>query len=217
MGPQRINVTRWCSNYLVFIILNSILYSLLLQMKKRILLVVFTTLILSATHAQSVISDYDTRTDFKKFKTYAWLAPGDSVLNRYRADKPFGGYVMLYADQELVSRGLKPDTLGPDAIIVFYTSVEEITTYSQSATLSVGVGVAGPGYYVAGSTPVAGGKITASTVEDGSLKFAMYDTETKKQVWTGMVSKQFKLSDDVIQLIHDYTAKIFKKYPVKKK
>lgn len=108
------------------------------------------------------------------------------------------------------------DTVGPDAIFVFYTSVEEITQYSQSATLSIGVGVAGPGYYVAGSAPVAGGKITESTVEDGNLKFVMYDTGTKKIVWTGMANKQFKLTDDVEKIIMDYTAKIFKKYPVKK-
>jgi hypothetical protein len=186
-------------------------------MKRLIPLFVSILISSSSIYAQSVECDYNTQTDFTKFKTYAWLAPGDSVLNRYRADKPFGGYVMLYANQELSSRGLTMDTLQPDAIFMFYTSVEEITRYSQSPTLSVGVGVAGPGYYVSGYAPVAGGTITSTTVEDGSLKFSMYDTETKKLVWTGMVSKQFKMSDDVVELISKYTEKIFKKYPVKKK
>ena len=95
-------------------------------------------------HAQSVVSDQNTSTDFKKFKTYAWLAPGDSVLNRYRSDKLYSGYIVHSANKELASRGLKVDTLKPDAIFLFYTTVEEITTYSQSATLSMGVGVAGP-------------------------------------------------------------------------
>ena len=170
----------------------------------------------SSLHAQSVTSDYDTKTDFKKFKTYAWLAPGDSVLNRYRRDKLFSGSITYAANAELASRGLKMDTLKPDAIFLFFTSVHEITTYSQTPTLSLGVGVAGPGYYVAGSAPVAGGKIIESTETDGVLKFAMYDTQTQKQVWTGMVDKTFKPSDDVNQLVMDYTAKIFKKYPAKK-
>jgi hypothetical protein len=104
-------------------------------LRKRIILFIsIISIQVSSTQAQSVSSDYDTKTDFKKFKTYAWLAPGDSVLNRYRADKPFGGYVMFYADQELKARGLKGDTLQPDAIFVFYTSVEEITKYLQSGT-----------------------------------------------------------------------------------
>jgi hypothetical protein len=186
-------------------------------LKKLHILRVGICLALSVSlRAQSIKSDHDTKTDFKKFKTYAWLAPGDSVLNRYRKDKLYGGSITYAANQELISRGLKMDTLHPDAVFLFFTSVEEITTYSQTPTLSLGVGVAGPGYYVAGSAPVAGGKIIATAEEDGILKFAMYDTQTRKQVWTGMANKTFKLTDDVQQLVMDYTAKIFKKYPVKK-
>jgi hypothetical protein len=186
------------------------------MIKRTLLLLAAVGTIVSTLHAQSVKSDQNTKTDFKKFKTYAWLAPGDSVLNRYRSDKLFGGYIMHAANQELASRGLKMDTLKPDAILVFYTSVDEVTVYSQSATLSVGVGVAGPGYYVSGYAPVAGGKITESTEEDGMLKYAMFDTETREMVWTGMVEKRFKATDDVEKIIADYTVRIFKKYPVRK-
>jgi hypothetical protein len=181
-----------------------------------IFFITISTLVSFVVHAQSIKSDYNTQVDFKKFKTFAWLAPGDSVLNRYRHDKLYCGAITLAANQELASRGLKLSTENPDAIFMFYTGIEEITKYSQSPTLSIGVGVAGPGYYVAGSAPVAGGKITATTVEDGTLKFVMYDTETKKMVWSGMANKEFKLTDDVEKLVMDYTVKIFKKYPVKK-
>lgn len=186
---------------------------------KRFLVSFFTIiLVVSSTllNAQSVTSDFNTQTDFKKFKTYAWLAPGDSVLNTYRSDKLYCGAITYAANQELASRGMKIDSLKPDAVFIFYTSVEEITTYSQSPTLSVGVGVAGPGYYVEGYAPVAGGKITAHTSEDGVLKFVMYDTETRKLVWSGMANKNFKMTDDIQKIVMDYTAKIFKKYPVKK-
>jgi len=186
------------------------------MIKRTLLLIAAVCTLISTLQAQSVISDQNTKTDFKKFKTYAWLAPGDSVLNRYRSDKLYGGYIMHAANQELTSRGLKMDTLKPDLIAVFYTSVEEITVYSQSATLSVGVGVAGPGYYVSGYAPVAGGKITESTEEDGMLKYVIFDTQTREMIWTGMVEKRFKLTDDVEKIIADYTVKIFKKYPVKK-
>lgn len=181
-----------------------------------ILLACMNLLLAPMAQAQSVKVDYDTQLDFKKFKTYAWLAPGDSVLNRHRRDKLYGGYIMYAANNELNARGMKMDTLNPDAVFMFYTSVEEITKYSQSATLSIGVGVAGPGYYVGGSAPVAGGKITATTLEDGTLKFAMYDTETKKLAWSGMANKQFKMTEDVEKIVLDYTGRIFKKYPVKK-
>jgi hypothetical protein len=173
--------------------------------------------------AQSVKSDFNTNTDFTKYKSYAWLAPGDSVLNRPDPAKLFGGYIEKAANEELQSRGLKLVKEKPDLVVMFFTSVEEITTYSQSATLSVGVGVGvgypgyyGGGYYVGGSVPVAGGKITATTKEDGSLAYSIYDTNTGKLIWTGKAEKKFKPSDDIAKIIHDYTVKIFKKYPVKK-
>ena len=179
----------------------------------------FTTVIM----AQSVTYDYNANTDFKKFKTYAWLAPGDSVLNRPDPQKLFGGYVEKAANEELKSRGLNLVKENPDAVLLFFTSSEEFIQYSESATLSVGVGVGvgypgyyGGGYYVGGSVPVAGGKVTATVKEDGSLGYSMYDTSTGKLVWTGKVEKKFKLSDDIAKMIEDYTIKIFKKYPVKK-
>lgn len=169
----------------------------------------------SEVSAQKVNVDYDSKTDFAKFKTYAWLAPGDSVLNRYRSEKLYAGYITYAANQELKSRGLKSDTLKPDAIFVFNTGVNEVTKYSQSPTLSVGVGVGGPGYYVGGSVPVAGGNITATTVEDGTLSYDMYDTQTGKLVWTASTRKTFKMSDDIQQILGIATKNIFKKLPIK--
>jgi len=168
------------------------------------------------TRAQKIAVDYDSQTDFTKFKTYAWLAPGDSVLNRYRSEKLYAGTITYAANTELKSRGLKMDTIRPDAIFVFNTQVHEITKYSQSPTLSVGVGVAGPGYYAGGSVPVAGGEITASTEEDGILAYDMYDTSNGKLVWTASTEKTFKMSDDLKKLLVDATTNIFKKLPIKK-
>lgn len=185
-------------------------------MRKKILLLIFSLLSIVSLLAQKVTTDYDTSVDFKKFKTYAWLAPGDSVLNRPRADKPFGGYIMYYANQELKSRGMKMDTLQPDAIFMFFTSVEEFTQYSQSPTLSIGVGVGGPGYYAYGAAPVAGGKITATTSEDGILKYVMHNAGTGKVIWTATIEKEFNTSTDIIEMLSEVIPRIFKKYPVKK-
>ena len=167
--------------------------------------------------AQEIDSDYDRSTDFKKFKTYAWLAPGDSVFNRYRSEKLYGGYITYAANLELTNRGLKIDTLRPDAVFVFDTMVKDFTKYSQGATLSVGMAVAGPGYYVAGSAPVAGGKITETTVTGGSYVLAMYDGENGKLVWQCRAKKTFDMADDIQKMIGDLTKRMFKKLPIKNK
>lgn len=174
-------------------------------------------------NAQKVMFDYNTNTDFTKYKTYAWLAHNDSVLNRPAPEKLFGGYIEKDANQELKNRGMKLVSENPDAIFIFYTSVDEIVRYSQSPTLSVGVGVGvgfpgyfGPAYYAGGSAPVAGGKITETIEEDGTIGYSMYDARTGKLLWNGSISKTFKLSDDIAKIIEDYTIRIFTKYPVKK-
>ena len=166
---------------------------------------------------QKVSADYDSKADWSHFKTYAWLAPGDSVLNRYRVDKLYGGTITYDANLELKNKGMKIDTLNPDAIFVFDTMVNNFTEYKQGATLSVGVAVAGPGYYVAGSAPVAGGKITEYTVTGGVLVFAMYDTRTHKLVWSGRAEKKFSMAEDIPKMITYYTKLIFKKLPIKHK
>lgn len=198
-------------------------YQLAIKRTLSLLLVIGGVMIFIPAKAQKVKSDFNVNTDFNKFKTYAWLAPGDSVLNRADPHKLFGGYIEKDANQELQSRGMKLVKDQPDAIFIFYTSVEEITKYSQSPTLSVGVAVGvgypgyyGPAYYAGGSVPVAGGKVTTSIEEDGMLGYSMYDTSTGKLVWSGSVEKTFKMSDDLAKIIADYTIKIFKKYPVKK-
>jgi hypothetical protein len=48
------------------------------------------------------------------------------------------------------------------------------------------------------------------------LKYVMYDTKTTNLVWSGMLEKTFKLSDDVEKIVLDATVKIFKKFPMKK-
>ena len=183
----------------------------------RVIFSILFPLISIAGNAQEVTMDYDSRVDFQMFKTYAWIAPGDSVLNRYRSDKVFSGSITYAANKELMIRGMKIDSVRPDAVFVFDTMVKDFTVYTQGATLSVGVAVAGPGYYVGGSAPVAGGKITESTEQGGTLLYAMYEASNRKLVCTGRVQTKFKMSDDIQKLISNYTVKIFKKFPVKKK
>jgi len=174
-------------------------------------------LVFSVPGQAQVFSDYDGHVDFNKYKTYAWIAPGDSILNRQRPDKLFGGFIMNTANQELKSKGMAVDTVQPSAIFIFHTKVQEKTKYTQSATLSVGVGVAGPGYYAGGMAPVAGGEIRESYYQNGSLAFEMFDTKTGHLIWTGGDKKDFTNSEDIQKMITTSVKKIFKKLPIKAK
>jgi hypothetical protein len=178
------------------------------------LLLIATSTILRA----QVFSDRDKSVDLNNYRTYAWIAPGDSVLNRHRPDKVFGGFIMHIVNQELKAKGMAIDTIRPSALFVFHTEVVDRTHYSQSPTLSVGVGVAGPGYYVGGMAPVAGGKITESPYQKGAITFEMFDTKTGHLIWTGSDKRDFAAhKDDIQKLITSSVKKILKKLPIKPK
>ncbi len=184
---------------------------------KHILSIAFLCVLLGSPARAQTFADYDTKLDFSKYQTYAWIAPGDSVLNRVRRDKLYGGFIMHAANEEIQKLGMAVDTLRPDALFVFETVLKEEVQYSQSPTLSLGIGVGGPGYYVGGSAPVAGGKITESRYHKGSLVYSMYDTRTGNLLLRAVTSKKLDERTDVQTVITESTKKIFKKYPKRKK
>jgi len=186
---------------------------------KRIVLLSVPLLIILTYCSESLqtFSDRDTSIDLQKYKTYAWIAPGDTVLNARRKDKLFGGYIVRVSDEELKKKGLTVDTSHPDAVFMFETQVEDRVEYSQTPSVSVGVGYGGPGYYVGGSVPVAGGDIKTTQVQDGMLSFTMYDTKTGNVLWTGGTRETLTNSVDVEDVIKKAVKQIFFKLPIRHK
>lgn len=159
-------------------------------------------------------SDKDNKIDLQQYKTYAWIAPGDTVLNAKRKDKLFGGYIVRVSDEELNKKGMTVNTTHPDAVFMFETQIQERVEYSQAPTMSVGVGYGGPGYYVGGSVPVAGGEIKSTQVQDGMLTFKMYDTKSGNLIWTGGTRETITNSVDVEDVISKAVKQIFYRLPI---
>lgn len=162
-------------------------------------------------------SDRDTHYDLKNYKTYAWIAPGDSVPNRERPDKFFDHLITRSADAELAKKGMKLDVSNPDALFMYDTQVSEKVKYTQSPTVSVGIGFGGPGYYVGGMAPVAGGHVTASSYEEGTLVFNMFDTKTGNKIWHGGATKVIDSTTDMERTIQTAVRYIYMRLPLKVK
>ena len=118
-------------------------------MKKILLsiLVVATILLTSYIVKLKIVSLYDKHTDFTKYKTFAWIAPYDTVIDMHRKDKPYGNYIIKVCDAELKRKGMVLDTVNPDLVFMFDTRLNETIEYKQSPTTSVGVAVYAPSYY----------------------------------------------------------------------
>jgi hypothetical protein len=109
------------------------------------------------------------------------------------------------------------DVSQPDAVFMFVSGIDEKVQYTQAPTMSVGVGYGGPGYYVGGYAPVAGGQIRSSIYEEGLLVMHMYDTKTGKLLWTGGAKKTLNANEDVEPVIKSAIKFIFVKLPIKHK
>jgi hypothetical protein len=118
-------------------------------MKKTLLatLVLVTILLTSYSMKLKIFSNFDKTTDFSKYKTFAWIAPYDTVIDMHRKDKPYGNYIIKVCDAELLRKGMSLDTVNPDVVFMFDTHLNETVEYKQSPTTSVGVSVYAPAYY----------------------------------------------------------------------
>ncbi len=153
--------------------------------------------------------------DLKKYKTYAWAKPDDSEHASKQDDKLFAGTIVKSANDELAKKGFLIDEENPDALFAFDTRVEDKVVYSQSPTVSVGVGYGGPGYYVGGYAPVAGGQMTQSSYQEGMLYIYMYDRKTEQLLWRGMAHEKVTYKTNVSADIQKAIRDMFMRLPVK--
>jgi len=154
----------------------------------------------------------------KDYKTYAWLAPTDTTKINKANNADLAKLIKDASDAELQKKGFRIDSLHPDALFLWDTHLQNKVQYVQtSPQVSVGVGFGGPGYYVGGSAPVAGGKIEAVQFTEGTLVIAMLDAKTGSVLWKGWATKQLGMQSDVQSDIKTATKNIFSRLYVKHK
>ncbi|GAA0878652.1 DUF4136 domain-containing protein [Algoriphagus jejuensis] len=155
--------------------------------------------------------------DLDTYKTYAWVNLEHFVDENKEGEKRYARYILELANAELVKKGFVLDVENPDAVFQFDTKIENKIQYSQSPTVSVGVGFGGPGYYVGGAMPVSGGQITQSSYEEGVLSVEMFEPKTGKLVWRGWAQEEISFETDIEADLKMAVRNIFMKLPVKHK
>jgi len=185
-------------------------------MKKLILLV--AVLLLGGVQfasAQDVRYNFDSQTDFSKFKTYKWV----DVKGADHANQITEGQIRDSVDRQLATKGLtKTDADTADLYIGMQTAIgteKQFTSYNTG--WGYGPGWGGGWYGGMGSTMTTG---STSTIYVGQLALDMYDSNGKKLVWRGAASKTIdpKAKPEKQQKnIDKAVAKLLKNYPPQKK
>ncbi len=189
-------------------------------MKHLLKNLLFTCLFLSLHSCGTIMQTYSYKAkgvDLDNYKTYAWVNLEHFVDENKEGEKRYARYILDLANEELLKKGFKLDTENPDAVFQFDTKIENRVKYSQSPSVSVGVGFGGPGYYVGGAVPVSGGQITQSSYEEGVLAVEMFEPKTGKLLWRGWAQEEISFETDIESDLKMAVRNIFMKLPVKHK
>ncbi len=152
-----------------------------------------------------------------KYKTYAWIPPSDSSLRGEAIMRMYGKLVKSASDGELKKKGLVQDEEHPDAVFRFRLGIKKQIQYSQSPTLSVGVGYGGLGYYAGAYVPVAGGNIRETRADEAYISFEMFDTKTGYLLWSGGARKTVDNSADSEKNTRLAIQSVFSRLPIRHK
>ena len=149
-----------------------------------------------------VTSDYDTATDFTKYKTFAFYKKGIDKVDISDLDKR---RILKAVEYELVAKGFVKSE-NPDLLVnIFTKSRQKVDVYNNNVYFGWH-----PWYY----GPNHGMHISRYT--EGTLFIDLIDANKKELVWQGIGSGALNTSGNVVkkeERIKEFVAEIMAKYP----
>ena len=195
-------------------------------MRKYLLGLIASMLIMSSCATLKVNTDYDKSVDFSKYKTYSfygWAKESNKILTPFdqeRIEKAFGA--------EFAKRGLKFVPQGGDLTVALYIATEhkqETTATTTSTGMNGYYGYGG--YWGYGPSWGWGPGFTSSHTtydteeyREGTLIVDVFDTQKKQLIWEAMGEKRInentKGREERIRKMAEAMMREFPIKPVKK-
>jgi hypothetical protein len=194
---------------------------------KRSLQLTYVTLLvtlIACSGSLRTFSDYNKTVDLNQYKTYAWLPPQSSDNMTIEQIQGMYSKLIIYVSGEnFTKKGMVLDEKNPDVLFRFAMGAEPQVKYSQGPVLSVGVGVAAPGYYGGAgyyggvAVPIAGGGVTETSQEMATIYIQMFETKSGGLLWTGGADKVVDNSADTEKNMKIALNAIYAKLPIRHK
>jgi len=172
-------------------------------MKKGILLLL-SVVLLSSCNAVKVVTDYDSKVDFNKYKTFAFYKPEIDKAKISDLDKK---RILRAIETELLAKGLTKST-NPDMLVGIFTKSREKVNVNQNNNFGFGWRF----------NPYWGGmnnNLSVNQYTEGTLFIDFIDKQKKELVWQGIGTGALKLQnrakkEERIQL---FVKEIISKFP----
>ena len=171
-------------------------------MKVIKLLPLMLLFLVASCNSIRVTSDYDTSTDFSKYKTFAFYKKGIDKVDISDLDKR---RILKAVESEMLAKGFtkseKPDVL----VNIFTKSRQKVDIYNDNMYFGWHPWYYGPNY-----------GMHISKYTEGTLFIDLIDAKKKELAWQGIGSGALNTSGDVIkkeEKIKEFVAEIMAKYP----
>jgi hypothetical protein len=200
-------------------------------MKKKYLIVIAVFLLLVACFSPTnnlYQSEKTKGVDFKKYKTYAWLATKDTAYTKMASRKTVEGALASAVILQLSKRGMQLDTLNPDCLFTYdlvlnktyQVGQEPPPVYAPQSNPGTLPGQYNMYYYVPSydynyNPGMYGGSMKVTTFRDGTLVIDMIDRKDNKIVWRSSAQGKVRENDSkgVRPTINEIVPIMFKSFP----
>lgn len=184
------------------VLLSNILNPLTMKLLKLLTLIILVTL--TSCSSLRVTTDYDTKADFKKYKTFAFYKKGIDKASVSDLDKK---RIMRAIEAELTAKGFTKSS-NPDMLVSIFTKSRERINVRDN---NFGWGW-GWGY-----NPWFWGRqnINVNQYTEGTLFIDFIDKEKNELVWQGVGSGAMKMKnpEKKEEKIKEFVSEILAKYP----
>jgi hypothetical protein len=168
-------------------------------MKITALLTALAVLLAAGCSSVSVSTDFDSKADFSKYKTFGWLKEKESNgVNDVSGE--MHEYIKKAVDQQLTAKGLMKATVNNDLSVVYHAGNKKELEEEE---------------YGYGGWWGAGGGVTIE-YEKGSLVVDLVDRRENKLVWRGTAKAVLSENPSDAEreaTIDEAVEKMFKKFP----
>lgn len=161
--------------------------------------------IVSSCSSIKVTSDYDTKTDFSKYKTFAFYKKGIDRAKISDIDKK---RIMRAVEKQLALKGIKLSK-NPDMLVSIFTKSRQKINIRDNR-IGVGFGYWNPWYF---NRPF--NQLDVNQYTEGTLFVDFIDTRKKSLVWQGVGSGALKNlnAEKKEERINEFVKQIIDKFP----
>lgn len=113
----------------------------------RGVLFLLSIVLASASSQPKTFVQKQKKADFSRYKTFAWIAPYDTVQGQHVRKRPYEHFIVEQIDKQMLAKGYTLDSIQPDIVLMYDAHITHEEKERQQSNTTVGFAIYMPYYY----------------------------------------------------------------------